>query len=54
MFKVDEQTGYIYYSFSTIVTILNIMYHKCSDDIESIPWDYISVLLEEMDDCPEA
>ena len=54
MFKVDEQTGYIHYSFSTIVTILNIMHYEYGDNVDQIPWEYISVLLEQMDDYPEA
>ena len=54
MFKVDGSTGYLYCSSNTLTMMLNILYHEYEEDVEQIPWDYIAILLEDLDDYPEA
>ncbi len=54
MFKFDELTGYPYYSVNTLVLMLNILHYKCKGSDDQIPWDYIAILLEDLDEYPEA
>ena len=54
MFKADDDTGYLYYSSNTIIMMINILHFKCNGDSDQIPWDYITVLLNDLDDYPEA
>tara|TARA_R100000008_G_C3547041_1_gene148152 strand:- start:545 stop:709 length:165 start_codon:yes stop_codon:yes gene_type:complete len=54
MFKIDELTGYPYYSIDTLVMMINTLYYKYKDSPDQIPWDYISILLEDLDEYPEA
>jgi len=54
MFKIDEHTGYPYYSVNTLVMMLNVLHYKYKNTDEQIPWDYIAILLEDLDEYTEA
>ena len=55
MFKIDEQTGFIYYSIDVFIMMLNVMHSKCGDEADQqLPWDYIMLMLENIDNIPQA
>jgi len=51
--KYCKQTGYGYYPFNILFMMINILHAEHADP-DTIPWDYITILLEEVDDLPTA
>ena len=53
--KPCKETGYLFYSHDSLILMINILYSERKDkDLESIPWDYIAILFEDLDDPPMA